>query len=146
MREWGLAVAESCTGGLLGSVITSVPGSSEYFAGGVIAYSNQLKISLLGVSPELIALHGAVSQEVAMAMAHGVARVTGAPASIAITGVAGPAGSEQKPPGTVFVAVMGPCFSVCRQFTFEGNRGQVRAEAVKRAIDLFLSAAGEAAP
>ncbi len=104
-----LAVAESCTGGLLGGAITSILGSSLYFPGGVVAYGNFAKISLLGVPPDLIAARGAVSREVALAMAEGVLSLFRADLAIAVTGVAGPGGgSRGKPVGTVWVAVVAP--------------------------------------
>src|SRR5438132_195697 len=103
-----LAVAESCTGGLLGSRLTDVPGSSEYFLGGVIAYHDSLKTSLLNVPSEIIEQHGAVSAECALAMARGVRRLTGASIGISITGIAGPSGgTEAKPVGTVFIGIAG---------------------------------------
>jgi len=102
-----LAVAESCTGGLLGGAVTAIPGSSLYFSGGVVAYGNSAKISLLGVSPGLISARGAVSREVALAMAEGALSLFRADLAIAVTGVAGPGGgSRGKPVGTVWVAVV----------------------------------------
>jgi len=106
-----LAAAESCTGGLIGKMVTDVPGSSRYFLGGVVAYSNAVKQSLLGVPPELIDAHGAVSEPVAAAMAEGVRRSLGSDYGLAVTGIAGPdGGSEEKPIGTVCVALAGPGF------------------------------------
>ncbi len=108
LRERGLtlAVAESCTGGLLGGRITNIPGSSEYFLGGVIAYSNALKEQLLGVAPAILATHGAVSEETAREMAAGVARATGADIGLSITGIAGPdGGTDEKPVGLVYLGI-----------------------------------------
>jgi nicotinamide-nucleotide amidase len=136
-KGWRIAVAESCTGGLLGGRITSVPGSSAYFVGGVLAYSNSLKISLLRVEPEVIERHGAVSGEVARAMAEGVVTLTDADAGISITGVAGPEGSDQKPPGTVYVAVRTPGGTAVRRFHFDGDREAVREAAVRGALAVF---------
>jgi PncC family amidohydrolase len=131
-----LAVAESCTGGLLAGAITSVPGSSEYFLGGVVAYHNGVKTSALGVPPRLIASHGAVSGPVAEAMAEGALERFSADVSIATTGIAGPGGgSREKPAGTVWVAVAvrgGVRYS--HRFRFPGDRGKVRREAVRASL------------
>jgi nicotinamide-nucleotide amidase len=111
LRQRGetLAVAESCTGGGLGAALAAVPGASDVFLGGVIAYANAVKQDLLGVPADLLASHGAVSDPVARAMAAGVQRLTGATWTIAVTGIAGPAGgSAEKPVGTVYMAVVGP--------------------------------------
>ncbi|MBN1882061.1 MAG: competence/damage-inducible protein A [Deltaproteobacteria bacterium] len=131
-----IAVAESCTGGLLSQRITSIPGSSDYFIRGVVSYSNEAKSRYLGVEPGLIEDHGAVSDEVARAMATGVREgaAGGDPVDIgvAITGIAGPTGgSEQKPVGTVFVALAhedGGCKTVteCKRYQFMGDRDRVR--------------------
>ena len=111
LRQRGetLAVAESCTGGGLGAALAAVPGASDVFLGGVIAYANAVKQELLGVPADLLQRHGAVSDPVARAMAQGVQRLTGATWTIAVTGIAGPAGgSAEKPVGTVYIAVAGP--------------------------------------
>lgn len=144
-----LVVAESCTGGLLGGAITSIPGSSLYFSGGVLAYGNSAKISLLGVPPDLIATYGAVSREVAVAMAAGVLSIFRADLAIAVTGVAGPGGgSRGKPAGTVWVAVVAPGgVRYAHRFRFSGGREAVRREAVRvslcAAIDVLRSDAAE---
>jgi len=143
-----VVVAESCTGGLLGGAITSIPGSSLYFSGGVLAYGNSAKISLLGVPPDLIAARGAVSREVAVAMADGVLSIFRADLAIAVTGVAGPGGgSRGKPVGTVWVAVVSPGgVRYAHRFRFSGGREAVRREAVRAslcaAIDVLRSDAG----
>ena len=131
-----LAVAESCTGGLLGGAITSIPGSSLYFSGGVLAYGNSAKISLLGVPPGLIAARGAVSREVALAMGEGVLSLFRADLAIAVTGVAGPGGgSRGKPAGTVWVAVVAPGgVRYAHRFRFPGGREAVRREAVRASL------------
>jgi PncC family amidohydrolase len=144
-----LAVAESCTGGLLGGAITSTPGSSLYFSGGVVAYGNSAKISLLGVPPGLIAGRGAVSRDVALAMADGVLSLFRADLGIAVTGVAGPGGgSRGKPVGTVWVAVVAPGgVRYAHRFRFPGGREAVRRETVRAslvaAIDILRSEAAE---
>lgn len=108
-KGWRLGLAESCTGGLIGHRITNVPGSSEYYLGGVNCYSNQLKISLLGLAPETLASHGAVSPETAKEMAEGIRKRIRAEVGLAITGIAGPGGeSEGKPVGLIYLAVALP--------------------------------------
>ena len=108
-RGWTLAVAESCTGGRLGDTVTNIAGSSTWFIGGVIAYADAIKVALLGVPPELLQAHGAVSAPVAAAMAAGVLARTGAAVALAITGVSGPGGgSAAKPVGTVFIGLATP--------------------------------------
>jgi PncC family amidohydrolase len=131
-----LAVAESCTGGLLGGAITSIPGSSLYFPGGIVAYGDSAKLSLLGVPPDLIAAHGAVSREVALAMAEGVLPLFRADIAIAVTGVAGPGGgSRGKPAGTVWVAVVAPGgVRLAHRFRFPGGRAAVRRETVRASL------------
>ena len=144
-----LAVAESCTGGLLGGAITSTPGSSLYFSGGVLAYADSAKISVLAVPPALIAARGAVSRDVALAMAEGVLSLFPADLAIAVTGVAGPGGgSRGKPAGTVWVAVVTPGgVRYAHRFRFSGGRESVRRETVRAslgaAIDVLRSGAGE---
>ncbi len=142
-RGWSLAVAESCTGGLLGGTLTAAPGSSDYFLGGVIAYADEVKTSLLGVDRRLLDEHGAVSEPAARAMAKGVIEALGADAALAVTGVAGPGASERKPAGTVFIAAVTPERELARRYAFTGGREEVRAQAVEAALALFLEAAGE---
>ncbi len=131
-----LAVAESCTGGLLAGAVTSIPGSSDYFLGGVIAYGNAVKSAALGVPSRLIDAHGAVSAQVAEAMADGVLERIPADVSIATTGIAGPGGgSRGKPVGTVWVAVAvrgGVRYS--HRFRFRGDRGKVRRDTVRASM------------
>jgi nicotinamide-nucleotide amidase len=139
LRERGLtiAAAESCTGGLLLERLTEIPGSSDYVAGGIVAYTNGLKSSLLGVDRELIEQFGAVSEPVAAAMAEGIRERSGADVSVAITGIAGPGGgSPQKPVGTVVIAVLvtGKPMSV-RTHSFPGGREHVRFQATQAALD-----------
>jgi len=136
-----LSVAESCTGGLIAGAITSVPGSSGYFPGGVVAYRNSAKTSLLDVPPGLIAAHGAVSREVALAMAEGSLSRFGADLAIAVTGVAGPGGgSRGKPVGTVWVAVVArDGVRHAHRFRFHGDRDAVRWETVRVALDSAIA-------
>jgi nicotinamide-nucleotide amidase len=137
-----LAVAESCTGGLLGGRITAVPGSSSYFVGGVISYANSVKVKSLGVPSQLIARRGAVSAECAAAMARGVRRALGADVGVSITGVAGPdGGTKQKPVGLVFIGVSGPGRAeVVKRTEINGPRQAVRERAVTAALRLAFDA------
>jgi nicotinamide-nucleotide amidase len=131
-----LAVAESCTGGMLGSRITAIPGSSDVFLGGVMAYDNWVKINLLGVDPQLIERNGAVSEPVVNAMARGIRERLSADIGIAITGVAGPGGgSAEKPVGTVWIAVDGRV-SAARGLRLIGDRAEIRQRAAQAALDL----------
>jgi len=133
-----LATAESCTGGLIGHKITSVPGSSNYYAGGVIAYSNDLKEKLLGVDADLLARHGAVSSAVAKAMAAGIRLQTGADTGLSVTGIAGPAGgTREKPVGTVFIGLSTPDETLAIPCCFAGYRWQVQELAAATALDLL---------
>ncbi|HET7551830.1 MAG TPA: competence/damage-inducible protein A [Gemmatimonadaceae bacterium] len=135
-RSLTIAIAESCTGGLIGARLTAVPGSSDVFVGGVVAYANSIKQSMLGVPEELIRRVGAVSEEVAKAMAAGARERTGADVGIAVTGIAGPGGgSAEKPVGTVWVAVQ--IGEDVRTFgrVYLGDRGEVRSRAAQAALD-----------
>ncbi len=137
-RHNTLAVAESCTGGLLGERITSVPGSSTYFLGGFITYSSRMKIEWLGVPEEVIAQCGAVSKETAEAMALGARRRAGSTYALAITGVAGPgSGSESAPVGAIYVGLADAagCQVVHRQFI--GDRTRIRQFATQMALDML---------
>jgi nicotinamide-nucleotide amidase len=135
---WRVAVAESCTGGLLGARLTDVPGSSAWVDGGVITYSNALKTVLAGVPAALIAEHGAVSEPVALALAAGARDRCRTHIGIGITGIAGPdGGTETKPVGTVFIAIHTPDRAVCRQARFVGDRAVVRLQSVSAALDML---------
>lgn len=135
-----LAVAESCTGGLLGARITSIPGSSAVFLGGVLAYDNSVKTELLGVDPALIEENGAVSEPVAIAMARGVRTRLAADLGIAVTGIAGPGGgTAEKPVGTVWIALDGRV-TKARGLRLIGDRTEVRQRAVQSALDLVRRA------
>jgi PncC family amidohydrolase len=130
-----LAVAESCTGGLLGARITEIPGSSEVFVGGIIAYDNAPKTELLGVAPALLAEHGAVSESVARAMAEGAARRFSVGAALSVTGIAGPGGgSPSKPVGTVWFGCVLDGVVETRRVLFAGTRHEIRARAAQAAL------------
>ena len=133
-----LAVAESCTGGLIGSMLTAVSGSSDVFLGGWITYSNAMKEAQLGVAPSLIARHGAVSRETVMAMAEGACKRSGATLAISVSGVAGPqGGSPDKPVGTVWIGLHDASLGTrARRFEFPGPRDIVRDRAAKTALQL----------
>jgi nicotinamide-nucleotide amidase len=139
-RRLRLTVAESCTGGLLMGRLTDVPGSSAWLLGGVVAYDNRLKIDLLGVRPQLIEAHGAVSEPVAQAMAAGVRSRFGADLGVAITGIAGPSGgTAEKPVGTVVIA-LDAGVPMVRTFRFAGTRPMVRELSVAAALDMLRRA------
>ncbi|MHB1329126.1 MAG: competence/damage-inducible protein A [Gemmatimonadales bacterium] len=134
-RGLSLAVAESCTGGLVGQRLTEVPGSSAVFRGGVIAYHNELKTSLLGVEDRLLQEHGAVSEPAVRAMARGAARVVGARAAVSVSGVAGPdGGSDDKPVGTVWFGFVVDDRVEASRVVFFGSRAEVRARAAQYAL------------
>lgn len=137
-RRQTVAVAESCSGGLLSSRLTDVPGSSTYFNRGVVCYSNDAKISWLAVPSELIAAHGAVSEPVAKAMALGVRDAAGSDVGIGITGIAGPdGGSDEKPVGTVAIAVVAGASERVRTFRFIGAREMVKFQATQAAMNML---------
>jgi len=137
MRSATLAVAESCTGGLLAERITSVSGSSRYFLGGAVVYSNELKISMAGVPAELIAKHGAVSREVAGALAEGIRQRCGASLGAGITGVAGPqGGTAEKPVGLVFHGLASDSGTEVAERRFAGDRKRIRWFASQQALDM----------
>lgn len=137
-RRLTLAIAESCTGGLLGHRLTNVAGSSAYFERGVVVYSNRAKEELLGVPAEVLKAHGAVSAPCAEAMARGICRVSGSDCGLAVTGIAGPdGGTPTKPVGTVFVgcAVQGQVSA--HHFHFAGSRASVKWQSAQMALDLL---------
>lgn len=130
-----VSCAESCTGGLIAHLFTSVPGSSAYFLGGVVSYAESVKTALLGVSAELIDRVGVVSSEVAIAMAEGVSKATGSTYSVATTGFAGPGGDSV---GEVWVGVSGPRGSISKRFYYPGNERKVNIEKfAASALDLL---------
>ncbi|MBF0517459.1 MAG: nicotinamide-nucleotide amidohydrolase family protein [Nitrospirae bacterium] len=148
VRQLHIATAESCTGGMIAGFITSVPGSSSAFCGGVVTYSNELKMKFLGVLPQTLAAYGAVSRQTALEMSHGIAQATGAQLSVAVTGVAGPAGgTPEKPVGLVYVSLhishKGSSSSdsviECR-FDSGYSRDRIRFETVKKAISMLYDA------
>jgi nicotinamide-nucleotide amidase len=141
-----LALAESCTGGLLASTVTDVPGSSDYFDRGAVTYSNAAKQELLGVSREALDAHGAVSSDVAVEMARGIRDTAGTTWGVSTTGIAGPGGgTDEKPVGTVYIGVAyaGPWGSEsstarARRYEFDGDREACKAQFVEQALDDLL--------
>ena len=138
-KKLKLVTAESCTGGLIAATLTAIPGSSEVYDCGFIVYSNEAKIDLLGVPKELIKKHGAVSREVAESIARGACRKENTSISVAATGVAGPASSEHKPVGLVYIAVCYQGKVRVNENHLSGSRTEIQAETVSRAFDLILS-------
>ncbi len=137
-RGWRLSIAESCTGGLIGHRITNVPGSSDYFDGGVITYSNDAKRELLKVPEETITTYGAVSRQTAVAMAEGIRKLRGVEIGIGVTGIAGPAvGTAAKPVGLVYVALSSPVRVECKEFRFDGDREMIKLQASEAALNMI---------
>ena len=138
-KGWRLAVGESCTGGLVGHRITQVPGSSQYYLGGVMAYSNHAKQVLLGVSPQTLGTHGAVSEQTALEMAAGARHALDAEVGLSVTGIAGPGGgSQEKPVGLTWIAISSPNGDRTSCNVWTGNREQNKADSAQAALSLLL--------
>lgn len=140
LKEKGLrlAIAESCTGGLLSSMITDIPGSSDYFEGAVVAYANSAKSGRLGVKRSTLASFGAVSRETAREMAQGAGKAFRADVSAAITGIAGPGGgTPEKPVGLVFIAVSKGSRTTVKRFLFKGGRKAVKRQSAEAALGML---------
>lgn len=134
-----LVTAESCTGGGIGAALTSVPGSSKVYKGGIICYTNEIKINQLGVSAELLDRVGAVSADVAQAMAAGARKLMRADIAISVTGLAGPGGDEYgNPVGTVYIGYADENNIVAERFLFVGDRESVRKQAVESALKMII--------
>jgi nicotinamide-nucleotide amidase len=139
-RKKTLAIAESCTGGFIANRITNVPGASEVFLGGIVAYSNRVKEKFLGVRAATLKKHGAVSKEVAREMAEGARKKFSADFAIAVTGIAGPrGGTKDKPVGTVFIAVAGDFGTVVVQELNRSEREKFKQVTANQALELLLS-------
>ena len=139
-REATLATAESCTGGWIAKALTDKAGSSDWFGYGIVTYSNEAKETLLGLAPELIDMHGAVSSEVAAQMAVGVRAISDADVAVAVSGIAGPdGGTDEKPVGTVWLAWKGPGSRAATQLAkFDGDRESIRRQTVVAALKGIL--------
>ena len=143
-RKWTLSLAESCTGGLVSHRLTNVPGSSEYYRGGIVSYANEAKIGLLMVRPETLAAHGAVSRETALEMAVGVRRALSADVGLSVTGIAGPGGATpDKPVGLTWIAVSTPEGQAAVRQVWPGDREAVKAQSAEAALALLLRAVEE---
>jgi PncC family amidohydrolase len=137
-RGLTLAVAESCTGGLISHRITNISGSSRYFLGGTTAYANEAKMKLLGVSPETLEAHGAVSRETVLEMARGVRLALSADIGISTSGIAGPTGgTAEKPVGTTWIGFSSAQGEEARYFLFQGDRSSVKQQAAEAALQLL---------
>ena len=138
MRKKTLSIAESCTGGLLGHLITQAPGCSKYFMGGLITYSDEVKTGKLGIPKAKLAKFGAVSDYTATLMAKRVRRMFRTDYGIGITGIAGPdGGTKQKPVGLVFIAASTPSRTFCKKYRFAGTRSEIKSGAAHEALKLL---------
>ena len=141
-QSWTLSTAESCTGGLIGHLITEAPGSSAYYVGGIVSYSNQLKEQLVGVSPSTLESYGAVSKQTALEMAQGVRRKLRTDLGLSVTGIAGPGGATQdKPLGTTWIGLSTPGSTLAYHFVWSGDRQENKvasAQAALRIVYEFL--------
>lgn len=134
-----LAVAESCTGGLICHMITNVPGSSSYFRGGVIAYANEVKTESLSVAAATLENFGAVSVETVVEMASGVRKALKADIGLSVSGIAGPdGGTDEKPVGTIWIGLSASDTEVAELFHFSGERGEIKKQAAKTALQLVI--------
>jgi len=134
-----MAVAESCTGGLISSRITDISGSSDYFIMGIVAYSNKIKENILGVSPRLLQKHGAVSKQVALEMAKGVSLLAATDIGIGVTGIAGPTGgTKSKPVGLVYIALVTDKKHLVKGFRFKGPREDIKFQASQSALEMII--------
>lgn len=134
-----LAAAESCTGGLIGHLITNVAGSSTYYLGGVTAYANEAKVRLLGVSPHTLEQNGAVSEETVIEMARGIRKAMGADIGISVSGIAGPTGgTPDKPVGTVWIGLSSTRGEYARHFLWKGDRLAVKEQSAQAALKMLV--------
>lgn len=140
-KKWTLALAESCTGGLISARIAAVAGVSEFYLGSVVSYANSVKTGMLDVPESIIKSVGAVSAEVAIAMAKGVQKHMNSDWSLAVTGIAGPSGgSPEKPVGTVWFGICGPSFEVTEKQFFVGTRQEIQERAAVHALTVLVEA------
>lgn len=135
-----LAIAESCTGGLISNKLTNTPGSSQYFLLGIVAYSNKAKVKILKVPASTLRKSGAVSKNTALSMARGVQKLTNSDFALATTGIAGPTGgTKNKPIGTVFIACASKKRIICKKFRFRGTRRSIKNQTAKASLNLLLT-------
>lgn len=140
-KGWKLATAESCTGGLIGHRITDIPGSSDYYLGGVVAYAYEAKVAVLGVSWETLQKHGAVSRETVLEMARGARTLLGADIAVSVSGIAGPGGATpDKPVGTTWLGLSTAEGEWARVYCFPGDRAQNKADSAQAALQFVLDA------
>lgn len=138
-RAMKLALAESCTGGLISSRLTDVPGSSEYFMGSVISYAYDAKVDLLGVSWDTLKAHGAVSRETVIEMARGAREALHTDIAVSVSGIAGPGGgTDEKPVGTTWIGLAATGGEWARRFQFSGDRSQIKKHAADAALEFLL--------
>ena len=138
-RGQTVVTAESCTGGLIGSLLTDISGSSDYYLGGIIAYANEVKHQVLGVRQETLESVGAVSEETALQMARGARQLLHADYALAVTGIAGPGGgTPEKPVGLVYIALCGPDVEICERHVWDGDRLQNKQYTAQRALRLLI--------
>ncbi len=142
-RSLSISVAESCTGGLVADTLTNFAGISKSFKLGIVAYSNEAKVGILGIDGNMIAAKGAVSRKTSAAMAEAIKRIGKTDIGIAITGIADPSGgSSFKPVGLVFISVETPSKKLWREFRFKGSRREIKESSAKAALELVLEAIG----
>ena len=143
-RNLTLATAESCTGGGVGYVLTSVSGSSSVYVGGVVSYSNKMKETVLGVAHETLSAHGAVSEETAISMAAGVKKLTASNVAVSITGIAGPNSDDTcKPVGLVYICAMSDKMTRVLENHFSGSREHIRMQSIEMALQMILEIISE---
>lgn len=139
-RQKTVSLAESCTGGIISSLLTSQSGSSGYFLSGVVAYSNKSKELLLGIPEKTIVKYGAVSEKIAKLMAENIRKKTNADFGLSVTGLAGPSGANKnKPVGTVFISLSDENRNICRKFSFSGSRQSIRKKSAQEALKLLCA-------
>ena len=139
-KEINIATAESCTGGLIAKLITDVPGSSCVFIGGVVSYSNEMKMKWLDVRQETLEKYGAVSENTVREMLDGILKMTGSDLAVAVSGIAGPTGGTiEKPVGTVFIGVALHDQKLLRKFLFNGSREEIRTASAEKAVEMIYT-------
>ena len=138
-RKWRLATAESCTGGLIAHRLTNMPGSSDYYLGGIVAYSNEVKMNQLNVSADTLGHYGAVSRETVIEMARGVRAALQADVGLSVSGIAGPGGgSSDKPVGLVWIGLIAPGYELANRYLWGGDRLQVKEQSAEQALIMLV--------